>query len=523
MDTRPDEAAEWHAARRRRRKIGCLAVLLTPVVLVAVLLVWFGFRIFATPKITRNYTAEFNERFEAVPESDRAWPIYKQAIIFEMDHPKPSLLEDEWPVYPGWSNWGEAKDWLVEIRPELDLVREGASKPVLGKPLSDAPDQELAKARARQSGLAYLPEEASENPMVVGVLLEELGKLRGFAKSLRVDAFRAATEGDGDLATRNIEAMLAVSAHAAESTTLIGMLVQIAIETMAHQTAVQLLEKYPDALSDGNLAALQRAFMEIGRDGQPDDGGLTRLPVDFSMERVFFEDLVQRIYSDDGSGSGHITLEGLTGETSELYWGMSYGASDPPGTAAVLLFAASRRDILARHKAFMDEFEAISRQRPWDRTKSAAELDAEMNQFDSSMLNRTRYMLLWQLLPALSNASKWFDKADAYRDATIVAIALHRYRRAHGAFPETLESLVPEFVPGLALDPVDGKPLRYVLSDSGPILYSLGGDGDDDGGIDGSLTAESVRNIQPGASSPEDGDWVLYPVAVPVEPEDEDE
>ena len=104
MDTRPDEAAEWHAARRRRRKLGCLAVLLTLVLIVAVLLGWFALRIIDEPKITRNYTAEFNERIEAVPEPDRAWPIYKQAIIFYIEHPQPDPVMDLWPTYPGWSN-----------------------------------------------------------------------------------------------------------------------------------------------------------------------------------------------------------------------------------------------------------------------------------------------------------------------------------------------------------------------------------------------------------------------------------
>jgi len=77
---------------------------------------------------------------------------------------------------------------------------------------------------------------------------------------------------------------------------------------------------------------------------------------------------------------------------------------------------------------------------------------------------------------------------------------------------------VPEYLPRLAFDPVDGQPLRYVLGDSGPILYSLGADGDDDGGVDGTLTAKDPRHIEPGSQSPEDGDWVLYPVGPVEEP-----
>ncbi len=524
MDTRPDEAAEWHAARRRRRKLGCLAVLLTPVVLVAILLVWFGFRIFATPNISRNYTAEFNERIEAVPETDRAWPIYMQAALFEIENPKPSSLEDEWPIYPGWSNWGEAEAWLVEMQPALKLVREGAGKPVLGKPMSDVSDQKLAEARAIRAGLVFVPETASENPMLLSVLLEELNILSRFTRTLAADAFRAAEAGDSDLAVRNIEAILGMAAQSPESTFLVSMMSQVAIEGVACQTTAQLLNAYPLVFRDAELLRLQRAFMEIGRDGLPDDGGLTRLTLDMTMGRAFFEDLVQRVYSDNGRGNGYVTIEGLRSEVGDLYWSSELSADDPAGMVAILLFSASRRNILSMHDDYMDQFETIAGQRPWARGKSVTELvDEKFRQMNDDLFAKTRYLLLNNILSALDRASSAFDMADARRDAAITVIALHRYQRTHGSFPESLEALVPGFLPTLPLDPVDGKPLRYVLGDTGPILYSLGGDGDDDGGVDGSLTAESERNIQPGAKTPEDGDWVLYPVAPAEEPVEEDE
>ncbi len=521
MDTRPDEAAQWHAARRRRRKLGCLAILLTPVVIVAILLVWFGFRIFATPKITRNYTAEFNERFEGVPETDRAWPIYKRAIILEMDHPRPGATESEWPIYPGWSHWSEVKDWLVEIRPEIDLVREAARKPVLGKPLSDINDQDIARASALVAGRVFTPEQASENPTVIDVLLEELGYFRWFAKFLVSDAFRRAQAGDGPGAVEDIETMLGLADHSGASTTLIGYLVQIAIENLTGQTTLLLLDEYPELFTDEDLARLGRAFMEIGRDGLPDNGGLTRLEYDSTIERAFFYDLVQRVYSDDGHGNGHVTLKGLKAMGEVFAWYGGGYSSGPVGTAGMLVFSAPRKAMVKRYDEYVDQYDALAAQNPWQREQNVNDLERELDVLGQSALARARYGMLWMILPSRGNATRAFDEANARRDATIVAIALHRYWKNHGQFPETLEALVPAFVPRLALDPVDGKPLRYVLGDTGPILYSLGGDGDDDGGVDGSLTAESSQHIKPGSLNPDDGDWVLYPVAMPVEPEDE--
>jgi hypothetical protein len=523
MDTRPDEAAEWHAARRRRRKLGCLAVLLTPIVIVAVLLAVFLLRILATPKITRNYTAEFNERFEAVPETDRAWPIYKQVKILQLTSMTSKDYEFSWPIYPQWKQWDQALEKLDELEEVLELIRRAARKPVLGKPLSDVSDQDIARARALAAGRTFTPEQASENPIVVDVLLEELGDFRKFAKYLVTDAFRRAQAGDAPGTVEDIETMLGLASHSGASTTLIGYLVQIAIENLTGRTTLLLLDEYPELFTDEELARLGRAFMEIGRSGLPETGGLTRLEYDSTLERAFFDDLVQRVYSDDGHGNGHVTLKGLKSMEEVFAWvGGGYG-SGPVDTAAMLVFSAPRQAMVKRYNEYMDQYDALAARNLWEREQNVNDLERELNALGQTALARARYGMLWMILPSRGKATRAFDEANARRDATIVAIALHRYRRAHGAFPETLESLVPEFVPGLALDPVDGKPLRYVLSDSGPILYSLGGDGDDDGGIDGSLTAESVRNIQPGASSPEDGDWVLYPVAVPVEPEDEDE
>ncbi len=66
----------------------------------------------------------------------------------------------------------------------------------------------------------------------------------------------------------------------------------------------------------------------------------------------------------------------------------------------------------------------------------------------------------------------------------ILELALHAYQLEHGCPPESLEQLVPEFLSALPIDPFDpnGGPFRYPCSDDGPIVYSVGPDGDDDGG-----------------------------------------
>jgi hypothetical protein len=74
-------------------------------------------------------------------------------------------------------------------------------------------------------------------------------------------------------------------------------------------------------------------------------------------------------------------------------------------------------------------------------------------------------------------------EAEARRRLLITAIALERYRGRHGSYAKALPDLVPELLPNPPLDFMDGKPLRYRLTDDGHfVLYSVGLDCVDDGG-----------------------------------------
>jgi hypothetical protein len=82
-----------------------------------------------------------------------------------------------------------------------------------------------------------------------------------------------------------------------------------------------------------------------------------------------------------------------------------------------------------------------------------------------------------------------------------IACALERYRLAHGAYPETLDPLVPQFIGKLPRDIINGQPLIYRRTDDGLfLLYSVGWNETDDGG-----------QIVPAAGDPKNaalGDWV---------------
>ena len=67
---------------------------------------------------------------------------------------------------------------------------------------------------------------------------------------------------------------------------------------------------------------------------------------------------------------------------------------------------------------------------------------------------------------------------------TQLAVALERFRLAHGAFPEKLAELVPDFIAELPLDKYSHQPLTYRRQDGGTILlYGVDKNRKDDGGV----------------------------------------
>ena len=109
------------------------------------------------------------------------------------------------------------------------------------------------------------------------------------------------------------------------------------------------------------------------------------------------------------------------------------------------------------------------------------------------------------LFPAIENAVKKLTYAQSSANMARVAIAQERYRLAHGEYPDSLEALVPQFIEKIPHDVIGGQPLHYRRTDDGQfVLYSIGWNETDDGGVVGLLKS--------GAVDINKGDWVWrYP------------
>lgn len=72
------------------------------------------------------------------------------------------------------------------------------------------------------------------------------------------------------------------------------------------------------------------------------------------------------------------------------------------------------------------------------------------------------------------------------------ALAIERYRLANkGQLPSDLNALTPDLLPRVPADPFDGRPLRHTRLAKGYVVYSVGIDGQDNGGKESERAAKA--------------------------------
>jgi hypothetical protein len=95
------------------------------------------------------------------------------------------------------------------------------------------------------------------------------------------------------------------------------------------------------------------------------------------------------------------------------------------------------------------------------------------------------FLISPSLLPSLAKVPEKSAIGLAELRVAQSVLAVERYRLAHNnSLPNSLADLVPQYLPAVPLDPFDGKPLRFkTIPKRGYLVYSIGKDRDDDGGI----------------------------------------
>jgi hypothetical protein len=473
-----------------------------------------------SPSPSVNYIAKINESGASVPAEQRAWPLYREALLMLGDHGKPeaATLADLLEARPGWRRWPEVTAWLERNAPVLERIRAAAERPTLGfihGPGGDAYDPALYPKQTLDPSGA--PGADTRDRPLISVLLPYLHELRVFGTALAADAAHAREAGDRERLLRDVGAILKLAGQmrADGSGFLVVDLVALGIQSLALREIERTLADRPALLTDANLRDLAHQLS-----GPRTAADLMSL----RGERMFFADVIQRVYTDDGAGNGRMTPEGLQ-FLSQIT------SRDPLGDSAFLtavgpstvLLSASRREVVETYDRLMDEAEARLNRPLYEAGPSQVD-DKVMALKKTSGLAAARYLPISILIPSTHRVHETAERYLGQRDGLLVAIALELFHRRSGRYPASLEELAPGLLPEVPRDRISGGPLRYRLVDGRPVVYSVGADGDDDGGRGlagfGTHPYDAANWHRPPAQRP-DADWVLFPPPPDPDPEPE--
>ncbi len=130
-----------------------------------------------------------------------------------------------------------------------------------------------------------------------------------------------------------------------------------------------------------------------------------------------------------------------------------------------------------------------SAEKPWpvlkkDWEEEAIRLEAKIQSV--SLPTARQFFPFSDYFPNFVKAISTMRKNETMREMAVAAIAIKRFQLRTGKPPPYLATLVPQYLPRLPRDQMDGRPLRYRLNADGSfVLYSVGEDGLDDGGDPG--------------------------------------
>jgi len=190
--------------------------------------------------------------------------------------------------------------------------------------------------------------------------------------------------------------------------------------------------------------------------------------------RYLFEDMVQYVFTDDGTVDGHLIPAQLKYlfERREPTW------LDDYATATV---HAGRKDTLAKFDKVMDELNKVISLPLYDPQRNRLRKTFEKTLNDPTI--RYRYPLIRVIIPSLWRADMMMRECSMNQAATQTVVALLQYNKDHGSPPSGLDVLVPDYIQEVPVDVFSGKPLFYFLGQDGQILlYSIGRNMKDDGG-----------------------------------------
>jgi hypothetical protein len=313
----------------------------------------------------------------------------------------------------------ELSEFLVQHAGELAVIRKAAA----------LPECRFERDYGRLGFEASLPEQIH---------------FRQAAELLMIDARHKAATGNVRRAIENINAIFAVSRHAASEPLLISTLASIAIDRLGIQSLEAVLRSAP--ISEEDLAILDL------------NEGLSYRRIaarSFRME----EAAGLSLFCTLGSGP----FDPMYFERSELE-----GIAKASGIASVYRVLHLTEDLAS----YREHFRVIhtASVKPYYLTRNRW-MDVRGSSKSKGVGALTSLML-----PNPAIIVERVQRAEAMHRVAVLGIATYRYQAKYGRLPEALSDLTAEFVHILPRDPFDGKLMRFKFTDESCVIYSIGPD-----------------------------------------------
>ncbi|MAY74147.1 MAG: hypothetical protein CMJ31_05350 [Phycisphaerae bacterium] len=455
------------STNRRRRSIRTISLASSAVALITLVTLGIMLRQVSNrePSLRTDYVAIYNADTLSLAPTDRAFPIYQQAYAI-LD----SLPSSTSPEYD------EAID---ERRRAFDFMLEASTKEQMGIELPTDPDTPPSLLQA---------ENAYDDDLVHHRAMEVFNE--------RTEAIFK--NGDTEAYLDALLARIRIGRHFAEvpwplgDGFLDGLTIASAVDIM--KLAVAL----PDAVTSDRIAEFDRLF----RHAVEHEVGL-----DTTILRLWFLDVVQ--WSFDGNGRfAPRGVVALCGDGSL--------AQDPPlDLCFSALFSTDRDTVVDVGLATLDHLETRCKT-PFFAWNGPDQSPAERFLNPNRLIVDSSQTVLLTVMTDPDSSHLIAQQRAQILDATLLTLAAVRHRQSTGAWPASLDDIDEALLPEVPLDRFDGQPLRYRRTDAGPLIYSVGMDGDDDNG----RPARNAMDWKPNEERDEalerwperyDGDWVLFP------------
>jgi hypothetical protein len=292
----------------------------------------------------------------------------------------------------------------------------------------------------------------------ISTLIPHTQDARAIANLLALDAQLLAQDKDIDGALASCRGVVNAGRSVGDEPLMISMLVRVALDFVA-------LEKVQRTLAQGEASEAALAQLQALLEKEVAEPLLLNAA---RGERAGAERLMQALENGD------ISLEQLEGMAGN---GRNGGAAGVPILDDIVMrirggsLKANRIALLKMNNQFVE----LAR-------LPVEEQHAPLQEWEIACRGDLP-PIARMLLPAFVKVAGSYHRAQACLRCGIALVAAERFRLAQGRWPKTLTELVPTYLRKVPIDPYDKAPLRWVRFADGYTVYSVGQDGQDNGGI----------------------------------------